>query len=83
MMLDSEETEKMRSECAHVYEDPDNGNKLDQLLENAEEFYNVNEAGWQQLLKETKQELIKAGDDSEKIEDILRAALTEGTSELM
>jgi len=78
-----EATEKMKSECSHVYEDPDNGDKLDQLLADAEEFYDVNEAGWQKLLNDTKFNLIKAGDDPEKIEDILRAAISEGASELM
>jgi hypothetical protein len=72
----------IKDQCVHVYGDPENGVKLDQLISDAQEFYNVNPKGWQKLLQETKQNL-SLEDESQIIEDILRKALTVATTELM
>jgi len=72
----------VENECAHVYDDPDNGDMLDQLLADAKEFYDVDSSGWEALLRKTRQALSRE-DEPEKIKDILRAASTQATSELM
>jgi hypothetical protein len=94
-MDDSEENEKKRdasfeeiieaiqNECSHVYDDPENGERLDQLLSDADEFGDVDPKGWQELLKTTKQLLVKAEDDTDAVEAILRKALSKATAELM
>jgi hypothetical protein len=72
--------EAIYAECSHVNDYPANGAMLDQLIENAKESSDANPQGWQELLKSTKQKLLNADEDDEKgIEDILRAAISEGT----
>lgn len=70
----------IQSECSFVYDEPDAGAKLDQLIRDAREFYEVDPKGWESLLNDTRQQLLK--DDESKPEDALRAAITKGT-ELM
>ncbi len=72
----------IRNNCEHVYSDPDNGEMLEQLFKDAEENYDVDRAGWEKLLKSTKDKLLKE-DESDRITEILREALTESTAELM
>ncbi len=72
----------IKNNCEHVYSDPDNGEMLNQLFADAEEFYSVDPAGWDQLLKRTKDKLLKE-DEGDRIRDILEESLTEATSELM
>jgi len=76
------EIQAIKNECAHVYDDLDNAEMLDQLIKDAREFFEVNPSGWETLLSTTKKQLREV-EEPEKIEDILRAALTEGTTELM
>ncbi|MBX4188176.1 MAG: hypothetical protein KW793_03525 [Candidatus Doudnabacteria bacterium] len=68
----TEQIEKIRNECSHVYAEPENGNKLDQLIKTVNESYEVDPKGFLELLKSTKQELVNAEDDTQAIEDILR-----------
>ena len=69
---------KLRDQCSHVYDDLSNGEMLDQLLSDAEEFYETNPPGWRELLESTQKKLIKAEDEME-VADILRNAQTSST----
>ncbi len=71
----------IKNQCAHVYSEPENGEMLDDLIKDAQEFYSADESGWDKLLNNTRKKLANEEDPS-MIEDILRSAITEGT-ELM
>ncbi len=72
-----DEITAIKNQCAHVYGEPENGEKLNQLIADAQEFYSANEEGWDQLLNDTRKALASE-EDSAAIEDILRSAISEG-----
>jgi len=78
-----EAIETIKSECAHVYDDPEIKSMMNQLVSDAKEFGDVDPAGWEKLLIDTKRKILSAEDDSDAVEGILREALTTGTTELM
>jgi hypothetical protein len=72
----------LKDQSAHVNEEPENAKMLEQLIADAQEFYSVDESGWELLLNETRRELAKE-DEPAVVKDIIRAAISKGASELM
>lgn len=78
-----ETIESIKNECAHVYDEPENGEKLDELISKAEEYYEVDPKGWQELMTTTKKKLVGAEDDTLAVENILKEALSTASAELI
>ena len=72
----------LENECGHVLDDPDNAEALDQIIRDAREFYAVDNSGWQNLVRATREKLLRE-DEPGVIRDILREAMTKATTELM
>ncbi len=69
----------VKNQCAHVYSEPENGERLDDLIRDAQEFYSADEAGWESLLNQTRKKLANVEDPTD-VADILQSAMTEAGS---